>query len=128
MPIDAARCARDVWRACTQGRGTVHAYVDAFRRALLHVRDAAPAELLDRFVVGLAADVRCQVLVANPQDFEHAALMAKRVAGAGGEAPRGVGAHGNGRNQHVPMELGAMYDPSSQRPRHSGAGGSSSSG
>ena len=31
-PVDAARHARDVWRACTQGRGTVRAYVDDFRR------------------------------------------------------------------------------------------------
>ena len=37
MPVDAARHARDVWRACTQVRGTVRAYVDAFRWALLHV-------------------------------------------------------------------------------------------
>ena len=106
----------------------MRAYVDAFRRALLHVHDEAPKEVLDRFLAGLAADVHHQVLVADPQDFECAALMAKRVAGAGGEAPHGVGAHGNGSNQHVPMELGAMYGPSPQYPRHSGAGGSSGSG
>ena len=117
-----------MWQACTQGRGTVRTYVDAFRRALLHVRDAAPTEVLDCFLAGLAADVRCQVLEADPQDFERAALMAKHVAGAGGEAPRSVGAHSNGSNQHVPMELGAMYGPSPQRPRRSGADGSSGSG
>ena len=39
---------------------------------MLHVRDAAPAEVLDRFLAGLAADVRHQVLVADPQDFERA--------------------------------------------------------
>ena len=54
--------------------------------------------------------------------------MAERVAGAGGEAPRGVGAHSNGSNQHVPMELGAMYGPSTQRLRRSSASGSSGSG
>ena len=69
MSVDAARRAHDVWWACTQGRGAVHAYVDAFRRALLHVRDAAPTEVLDRFLAGLAADVHRQVLVADPQDF-----------------------------------------------------------
>ena len=87
-----------MWWACTQGRRTVRAYVDAFRRALLHVRDAAPVEVLDRFLVGLAADVRCQVLVADPQDYKRVALMAEHVAGAGGEAPCVVGAHSNGSN------------------------------
>ena len=111
MPVNAARRARDVWWACTQVRGTVRAYVNAFRWALLHVRNAAPTEVLDHFMVGLAADMH-QVVVADPQDFECAALMAERVAGAGGEAPCGVGAHSSGGNQHVPMDLGAMYGPS----------------
>ena len=79
---------------------------------MLHVCNAAPAEVLDRFLAGLAADVHRQVLVADPQDFECAALMAERVAGAGGEAPRGVGAHSSGSSQHVPMDLGAMYGSS----------------
>ena len=57
MPVDAERCAHDVWRACMQGRGTVCAYVDAFWWALLHFREGAPTEVLDRFLVGLAADV-----------------------------------------------------------------------
>ena len=95
---------------------------------MLHIRYAAPVEVLDRFLAGLAADMRHQVLVADPQDFKRAALMAERMAGAGGEAPRGVRAHSNSSNQHVPMELGAMYSPSPQRPRCSGAGGSSGSG
>ena len=38
--------------------------------------------------------------------------MAERVAGAGGEAPRSVGAHSSGNSQYVPMDLGAMYGPS----------------
>ena len=115
-------------RAYTQGRGTVRAYVDAFRRALLHVRDAAPAEALDCFLVGLAADVCRQVLVADPQDLEHAALMAEHVAGARGVAPCDVGAHGSGSSQHMPMDLGAMYGSSPQCSRRSYAGGSGSSG
>ena len=94
----------------------------------MHVRDAAPAEVLDHFLAGLAADVRCQVLMADPQDFELAALMAERVAGTGGDAPHGVGTYSNGSNQHVPMELRAMYGSSPQHPRRSGAGGSSGSG
>ena len=66
--------------------------------------------------------------MADPQDFERAALLAERVGGAGVEAPRGVGAHGSGGNQHMPMDLGAMYGPSPQRPRCGGAGGSGGSG
>ena len=58
MPIDAARHAHDVWRACSQGRGTVRAYVDAFRWALLQVCDAALTEVLVHFLAGLVAYVR----------------------------------------------------------------------
>ena len=65
-PVDAAQHARDAWAACVQGKGTVRRYVDDFRRKLLHVNDAAPAEVLDRFVHGLSAPVCAQVLVADP--------------------------------------------------------------
>ena len=64
--VDAAQHARDAWAACVQGKGTVRRYVDDLRRKLLYVNDAAPAEVLDRFVRGLSAPVRAQVLVANP--------------------------------------------------------------
>ena len=57
-PVDAARRARDRWAMCVQGKGTVRGYVDSFRRCLLSVTDAAPAEVLDRFLRGLAPDVR----------------------------------------------------------------------
>ena len=40
--------------------------MDDFRRKLLHVHNAAPAEVLDRFVRGLSTPVRAQVLVADP--------------------------------------------------------------
>ena len=50
--------------------------------------------------------------MADPQEFERAALMAERVAGTGGEEPCSVGAHSSGSSQHVPMDLGVMYGPS----------------
>ena len=86
--------------------------MDAFRWALLHIHNAAPAEVLDRFLVGLAANVHCQVLVTDLQDFELVALLAERVAGAGGQAPRGVGAHGGSSSYHMLIDLKAMYGPS----------------
>ena len=43
---------------------------------MLHVHDAAIAEVLDRFLAGLVADMCFKVLVAGPQDFEREALMA----------------------------------------------------
>ena len=61
--VDAAQTARDRWAACVQGKGSVRAYVDRFRCCLLSVTDAAPAEVLDHFLRGLAAEVRKQVLV-----------------------------------------------------------------
>ena len=40
--------------------------MDDFRRKLLHVHNAAPAEVLDHFVRGFSAPMRAQVLVADP--------------------------------------------------------------
>ena len=57
-PVDAARRARDGWAACVQGKGGVRSYVERFRRCLLSVTDAAPAEILDRFIRGLSPMVR----------------------------------------------------------------------
>lgn len=107
-PIDALRRARDAWAACVQGKGTVRTYIDTFRRCLLHVADAAPAEILDRFLRGLSTGVRAQVLITNPADFTAAALTAERVAGAHGEPTRAM--HAPAAPTHsgpVPMELGA---------------------
>ena len=63
-------------------------YVDLFRWRLLHVHDAAPAELLNRFIRGLQASIPAQVLVADPQTFKRAALLEERVDGVHGEAAR----------------------------------------
>ena len=63
MPVDTACRAKDQWAQCTQGEGTVLAYIDRFLQTLLHVQDAVPAEVLDRFIRGLAPPVRSQVLV-----------------------------------------------------------------
>ena len=49
-----------------RAKGTVRRYVDDFCRKLLHVNNAAPVEVLDRFVRGLSAPVHAQVLVADP--------------------------------------------------------------
>ena len=62
-PIDVAQRARDRWAACVQGRNMVCSYVYSFRRCLLSVTDASPAEVLDRFLRGLVPDMRRQVLV-----------------------------------------------------------------
>ena len=64
----------------------MHAYVDNFCCKLLHVHDTAPAEVLDHSFYGLNPFVFAQVLVADPNTFAHAALLAERVAGAHGKA------------------------------------------
>ena len=55
--------ACDRWAASMQGRNTVRSYVDSFCCCLLSVTNAAPAEVLDRFLHGLAPEVWRQVLV-----------------------------------------------------------------
>ena len=82
---------------------TVHSYMDNFHRCLLSVTNAFPAEVLDGFLRGLVPEVRHQVLVQRPVDFATAVLVAERLGGAKGEAPRGTAA---GHQGPTPMELG----------------------
>ena len=98
-----AHHARDCWAACVQGRSTVRSYVDSFCCCFLSVTDASPAEVLDRFLRGLVPEVWHQVLVQSPADFATAALVAERLGGAMGEAPRGAAA---GHQGPTPMDLG----------------------
>ena len=79
------------------------------------MHDAAPAEVLDRFIRGLQASIRAQVLVADPQTFERAALLAERVAGAHREA-----AHSG----PTPMDLGAVHGNATGNSNNPGTGGS----
>ena len=79
------------------------------------MHDAAPAEVLDRFIRGLQASIRAQVLVADPQTFERAALLAERVAGAHGEAAR---------SGPTPMDLGAVHGNATGNSSNPGTGGS----
>ena len=90
----------------------MRAYVDDFRRALLHVHDAAPAEILDRFLRGLQPTVRQHMLVAAPTDFVAACLVAEHVAGAAGEPARaGLAAPPSSGGGYAPMELGTLNVP-----------------
>ena len=98
-PIDASRYAPDEWATCYQGKGSVHAYVDNFCHKLLYVHDTAPAEVLDCFLCGLNPSVSAQVLVADPNTFVCAALLAKYMSRAHGKAAR---------NGPQPMDLGAV--------------------
>ena len=48
----------------------------------MHVHDAALTEVQDQFIRGLKASIWALVLVADPQTFERAALLAECIAGA----------------------------------------------
>ena len=81
----------------------MHAYIENFHCKLLYVHDTASAEVLDCFFHGSSPAVRAKVLVADPNTFTHTALLAKRVAGAHGEAAR---------NGPQTMDLGAVQGSS----------------
>ena len=49
-PVDGFQYAQDVWAACVEGKGTIRRYVDDFHRKVLHVNNAALAQVLDCFV------------------------------------------------------------------------------
>ena len=92
--------------------------MDRFHRALLHIQDVAPAEVLDYFIHGLAPPVRTQMPVKNLSDFDRAAFVAERMAGAHGEPTRHPAPPGC-----IPMDLGAMQGTSSHSGIHSRRGG-----
>ena len=71
------------------------------------MHDAAPAEVLDRFIRGLQASIRAQVLVADPQTFERAALLAERVAGAHREAAH-IGPHPWTLERYMAMQMATL--------------------
>ena len=79
------------------------------------MHDAAPTEVLDRFIRGLQASIRVQVLVADPQTFERAALLAERVAGVHRKAAR---------SSPIPMDLGAVHGNATGNNNNPGTGGS----
>ena len=79
------------------------------------MHDAAPEEVLDRFIRGLQASIPAQVLVADPQTLDRAALLAERVAGAHREA-----AH----SSQTPMDLGAVHGNANGNSNNPGTGGS----
>ena len=79
------------------------------------MHDAAPAEVLNRFIRGLQASIRAQVLVADPQTFERAALLAERVAGAHRKAAR---------SGPIPMGLGGVHGNANGNSNNPGTGGS----
>ena len=90
-----------------QGRHTVCSYVDRFRCCLLSVTTAAPAEVLDQFLCGLAPEVQHQVLVQQLVDFMTAALVMEHLGGMMGEAPLGAATVQQGPTL---MELGQAQD------------------
>ena len=81
----------------------MHSYVDSFHHCLLSLTDAAPTEVLDWFLRGLAPEVCHQVLVQQLVDFDTVALVLEHLGGTMGEAPRGAA---TGHQGPSPMELG----------------------
>ena len=63
------------------------------------MHDIAPTEVLDCFLYGLHPSVYAQVLVADPNIFTWATLLAECVARAHGDAAR---------NGPQPMDLGTV--------------------
>ena len=106
-PVDAAQRARDQLANCKQ-TGNVNAYTNAFNRIVLQCVGVSAEEKLDRYVRGLKKDIQKQVRIANPSDFEDAALTANHVK-AGKNVSSNAFRHGGGSSSGVvPMELGAM--------------------
>lgn len=128
--ISPTREARDRLAACTQ-RGSVAAYISAFRSIAVEIADLSAAEKFDRFVRGLKPNVQREVDLRAVADFDTAALVAERYdahtyrtetrsarpsyryAGNGQGNGRDYG-QGNGRERAQPMELDALQGP---RPR-----------
>ena len=57
----------------------MNAYTNAFNRIVLQCVGVSPEEKKDRYVRGLKKEIQKQVRIANPADYEDAALVANRV-------------------------------------------------
>ena len=116
FPIDADRRARDDWVQCTQGKGTVRAYIELFMKRLLLVKDANEPEVMDRFRQGLGPKAHQALLEANPKFFADAMSAAEWSGTVSEEVMRQAAHHhtappaisgGGGHGGPSPMELGA---------------------
>ena len=101
---------------CAQGKGTVRAYIELFRKRLLLVKDANEPEVMDRFRRGLGPKAHQALLEANPKSFADAMAAAERSGTVSEEVLRQAAHHytsppavqgGGGQGGPSPMELGA---------------------
>lgn len=111
QPVNSAEIARAKLLTLVQGRGTVQAYVDAFRRLLVRVPDMAESDRVFQFLRGLQPAVATQLRVQGVTTVDRAIEMAVRVgslmehgaaaSGSAAAAPRASGSQ-------APMELDSI--------------------
>ncbi len=108
QPVNSAEIARAKLLALAQGRGTVQAYVDAFRRLLVRVPDMAESDRIFQFLRGLQPAVATQLRVQGITAVDKAIETAVRVGSLmehGAAASSSVGAAPRASGSHAPMEL-----------------------
>jgi hypothetical protein len=107
QPVTAATTARARLLTLTQGRGSVHEYVNAFRNLLVSVPDMAEADRLFHFKRGLREHIAMQLTVQGVDTLSAAIDTAVRIGSA---HPGSYGSAAGSSSGHAPMELDAMFD------------------
>lgn len=108
QPVNSAEIARAKLLALAQGRGTVQAYVDAFRRLLVRVPDMAESDRVFQFLRGLQPAVATQLRVQGVTALDKAIGTAVRVGSLmehGASASSSAAAATRASASHAPMEL-----------------------
>jgi hypothetical protein len=112
QPVNSAELTRAKLLALTQGKASVHEYVDSFRRLLVRVPSMSEDDRLFQFLRGLRPSIATQLRVQGVTRLDAAVELAVRVGslqdlGMSAAATASVSASSAA---HAPMELDALLD------------------
>ena len=129
QPVNSAELTRAKLLALTQGKASVHEYVDSFRRLLVRVPSMSEDDRLFQFLRGLRPSIATQLRVQGVVKLDAAIELAVRVGslqdlGMGAAATSSASASSAA---HSPMELDAMLEGVEGLEKETGTAGASSS-
>jgi hypothetical protein len=104
QPVNSADTARGKLLALSQGKQSVHEYVDAFRRLLIRVPSMSDDDRLYQFIRGLRSSIGVQLRVQGVATLHDAIAMAARIGGISDAQQQG----GAASSSSAPMELDAL--------------------
>jgi uncharacterized membrane protein YgcG len=105
QPVNSADTARGKLLTLTQGKQSVHEYVDAFRRLLIRVPSMSNDDRLFQFIRGLRPAIGLQLRVHGVATLDDAIAMAARIGGISDSVQHVHAQGGSAASSSAPMEL-----------------------